>query len=119
MAKASALWKQLRTFALALPEAYEDAPWGDRVVKVRKKIFVFLGDGDAPDSTLGLKLAGESQAAALALPGAAPMRYGLGKSGWVVIALHGSGLAAAVFEDWIAESYGLVAPKKLAAQIRS
>lgn len=115
MPKPSAHWKQLRAFALALPEAYEDSPWGDRVVKVRKKIFVFLGEGLGNDAKLGLKLAGASHPAALALPSAEPMGYGLGKSGWVVIPLHASGLAAAIYTDWIAESYGLVAPKKLAA----
>ena len=36
----------LREFALTLPGAWEDFPWGDTVIKVRKKIFVFLGEGD-------------------------------------------------------------------------
>lgn len=34
---------QLRTYALTFPEAYEDYPWGEMVVKVQKKVFVFLG----------------------------------------------------------------------------
>ena len=50
---ATHLWhaaKALREYALAFPEAWEDFPWGDRVVKVGKKIFVFLGAGaDAAD----------------------------------------------------------------------
>ncbi|HCO04282.1 MAG TPA: dGTPase, partial [Actinobacteria bacterium] len=33
----------VRTFALGLPEAYEDHPWGESVAKVNKKVFVFLG----------------------------------------------------------------------------
>ena len=33
---------ELEEFALSLPEAWVDSPWGDRVVKVAKKIFVFL-----------------------------------------------------------------------------
>src|SRR5690242_9119860 len=33
----------LRAFALGLPEAYEEFPWGECVVKVNKKVFVFLG----------------------------------------------------------------------------
>jgi len=33
----------LRAFALVLPEAEEAFPWGERVVKVNKKVFVFFG----------------------------------------------------------------------------
>src|SRR6266545_2881018 len=33
----------LRDFALGLPGAYEEFPWGECVVKVNKKVFVFLG----------------------------------------------------------------------------
>ena len=33
---------ELRKFALAYPETYEDSPWGERVVKVNKKVFVFF-----------------------------------------------------------------------------
>ena len=35
--------RTLLEYALTLPEAWEDHPWGDSVVKVRKKIFLFLG----------------------------------------------------------------------------
>ena len=41
----------LRIFALGLPGAYEEFPWGESVVKVNKKVFVFLGM--APAVTLG------------------------------------------------------------------
>ena len=34
---------QLRAAALAYPEAAEEFPWGERVIKVRGKIFLFLG----------------------------------------------------------------------------
>ena len=37
---------QLKAFALDLPGAWEDHPWGDTVVKVGKKVFVFLGADD-------------------------------------------------------------------------
>ena len=42
--KSSELMASLKTFALGLPGAWPDNPWGDSVVKVGKKIFVFLGD---------------------------------------------------------------------------
>ena len=35
----------IRKRALSYPEAVEDHPWGDQVIKVRGKIFVFLGAG--------------------------------------------------------------------------
>src|SRR5512132_3134897 len=35
--------RSLRKFALSLPGATEDFPWGERVAKVNGKVFVFLG----------------------------------------------------------------------------
>ena len=58
---------QLREFALGLPEAHEDLPWGERVVKVKKKVFVFLGRDMDAHFGLGVKL-GVSHESALALP---------------------------------------------------
>ena len=34
---------ELRAWSLGFPEAAEEFPWGERVIKVRGKIFVFLG----------------------------------------------------------------------------
>src|SRR5690242_17350125 len=48
---------KLLRFALSLPEAYEDFPWGERVAKVAKKVFVFFGnDGRGADLGLSVKL---------------------------------------------------------------
>ena len=46
MSELSRAVQQLRKFALGYPEAVEDFPWGDRTIKVRGKIFAFLGQGD-------------------------------------------------------------------------
>ena len=35
----------LRRYALGLPGAHEDFPWGESVVKVSKKVFVSLSGG--------------------------------------------------------------------------
>ena len=71
----------LRAFALGFPEAYEDFPWGERVAKVKGRVFVFLGmDGDTLGLTVKLP---QSGMLALGLPFASPTGYGLGKAGWV------------------------------------
>jgi predicted DNA-binding protein (MmcQ/YjbR family) len=99
----------LLAFALSLPEAWEDRPWGDTVAKVRKKIFVFVGS-----EQLTVKL-DEAQEHALSIEGARPTGYGLGKAGWVTVPV--AGVPADVLRDWIEESYRLVAPKRLVAQL--
>jgi predicted DNA-binding protein (MmcQ/YjbR family) len=108
-----ATWKKLRDFALALPEANEEFPWGDRVAKVRKKIFIFLGEGTGDDPRVSLKLAGDAHQHALSLPGVKPTAYNLGKAGWVTIPLAGSGAPPGLLVEWTETSYCLVAPKKL------
>ncbi|MFL6136449.1 MAG: MmcQ/YjbR family DNA-binding protein [Frankiaceae bacterium] len=113
--RGAVLHERLHDRALALPEAHEDHPWGETVVKVGKKVFVFLGtpDGEGPPG-FGVKLA-ESLDQALALPGAAPMGYGLGKAGWVTVRLDGDLPPEGVLLDWVEESYRAVAPKRLVA----
>lgn len=107
----------LRDRALELPEAWEDHPWGETVVKVRKKIFVFLGvdDGSYPPG-IGVKLR-DSLEEALGLPGVTPMGYGLGKAGWVMVSLEGQPAPRDLLLDWVEESYRLVAPKTLVRQL--
>lgn len=109
----------LRDFALGLPEAHEDHPWGETVVKVRKKIFLFLGaDDDGYEPGFGVKLP-TSSGHALAVPGSAPMGYGLGKAGWVTVKLEAELPPVDVLLDWVEESYRAVAPKRLAAALDS
>jgi predicted DNA-binding protein (MmcQ/YjbR family) len=103
---------RLRERALAFPGAWEDHPWGDTVVKVGKKIFVMLGE------SVTLKL-GDAHAAAMSVPGAKPTAYGLGKAGWVTIPLDAGVPPVEVLCDWLEESYRIVAPKKLSAQLDS
>ncbi len=101
-------------FALSLPEAVEEHPWGEDVVKARGKIFVFVG---SPGSRrISVKLA-ESHAHALAIDGAEPTGYGLGKAGWVTVPVRAPGVSIAVLRDWVEESYRIVAPKRLVAEV--
>jgi predicted DNA-binding protein (MmcQ/YjbR family) len=109
--------ERVRAFALSLPGAAEDFPWGERVVKVNRKVFVFLGaDERTGPAGMTVKLV-ESHGHALAIEGAEPTGYGLGRSGWVNVPLHAEGVTLDLLRDWVEESYRIVAPKRLVAEL--
>ena len=108
--------EKVRAFALSLPEASEHHPWGEDVVKVRGKIFVFLGTDASRRMTVKLE---ESHAHALSVEGAVRTGYGLGTSGWVTVPLRATGVTLDVLRDWVEESYRIVAPKRLVAELES
>jgi predicted DNA-binding protein (MmcQ/YjbR family) len=113
------LSRSLRKFALSLPGATEDFPWGERVAKVNGKVFVFLGLDPVPGGEMGFSVKlPDSAEEALELPFTAPTGYGLGKSGWVT-AKFGEKDAPPVglLEEWIRESYRAIAPKKLVTRL--
>jgi len=111
---------ELRCFALDLPGAYEDFPWGDRVAKVGKKIFAFLGaaSGAGERGTgLAVKLR-ESHEEAIAMDFTTPSGYGLGRHGWVNCSFPpGAPVPVELLCDWIDESYRLIAAKRLVAEL--
>jgi len=107
----------IRSFALGLPGAWEDHPWGESVAKVGKKVFAFLGH---PESDFGFSVKlPDSADAVLALPFATPTGYGLGKSGWVSFAFPpGTEIPpVGVLTGWIEESYRAIAGKRLVQQL--
>ncbi|KOV62068.1 dGTPase [Streptomyces sp. MMG1121] len=112
--------EHVREFALRLPGAAEEYPWGETVAKADRKVFVFLGvdDGTHP---LGLTVKLRDEAAhahALTAPRAEPAGYGLGRAGWVHIPLVGAGAPAAeLLCEWVEESYRSIAPKRLIAEL--
>ena len=105
---------KVREFALSLPEATEEHPWGEDVAKVRGKIFVFLGSPGSRRMTVKLE---ESHAHALSIDGAERTGYGLGDSGWVTVPLRAQRVNVALLRDWVEESYRIVAPKRLLAEL--
>ena len=110
--------KQLRDFALRYPDTAEEFPWGERVIKVNKKIFVTFGRPDG-DLSMSMKLP-NSGVAALTLPFAEPTGYGLGKSGWVTARFNSNQKPPVeLLCRWIDESYRAVAPKKLIDRLRA
>ncbi|MBT3164132.1 MmcQ/YjbR family DNA-binding protein [Streptomyces sp. Vc74B-19] len=114
-------WEKVRDWALQLPGATEEHPWGDTVAKVDKKVFVFLGgggDGGHPVAVT-VKLTDETaHAHALACPRAEPAGYGLGRAGWVSVPLEPAGAPAVeLLCDWVEESYRTVATKRRVAEL--
>jgi predicted DNA-binding protein (MmcQ/YjbR family) len=120
MAKSAAARKvqsTLRELALGYPGAKEEFPWGERVVKVNKKVFVFLGRDEGDDFGLSVKLP-HSKEMALLLPFASPTGYGLGKAGWVTASFGPKDAPPLeMLRQWLDESYRAVAPKKLIAAL--
>ena len=114
-AKTRKAWARLHEFALGLPGAWEDHPWGETVIKVpNKKIFVFLGLPESVDPGMGVKLT-ESHEHALSMPGNEPSGYGLGKAGWVRVRFKG--VDVDLLQDWVEESYRNVATKTLIKEL--
>ncbi len=108
--------RTLVRYALGFPEATEEWPWDERVIKVRGKIFAFLG---MVEGTLrvGVKLP-VSHEMALTLPYCVPSGYGLGRAGWVTA--HFSSRRkpdVPLLRSWIEQSYRAVAPRRLAASL--
>ena len=108
--------EKVRAFALSLPEAVEDHPWGEDVAKVRGKVFLFLGSRTSQRITVKLD---ESHRHALSIEGAEPTGYGLGKSGWVTVPLRADGVNLELLRDWVEESYRIVAPTRFVAELDS
>ena len=109
------LSKRLLAFALELPDAWKDEPWGDTVAKVNKKIFAFVGTGDheGHQPSITVKLT-DSHEQAMQIDGAEPTGYGLGRAGWVTVPLA-TAPPVDVLEDWIEESYRFIALKRQVA----
>lgn len=112
----SAPGDRLRAICLALPEAVERETWGAPTYRVRERIFAMERQGDDGRPSLWCKAPPGSQAI---LVGAAPERFFappyVGPKGWVGMRLDGG-------PDWeevaflVRRSYGLTAPKRLAAR---
>jgi predicted DNA-binding protein (MmcQ/YjbR family) len=106
----------LRKRALRYPGVHEDFPWGERALKVNKKVFLFMRY-DASRLSLSVKLPA-SHGAALMFSFAEPTGYGLGKAGWVTANFpRGSRPPVRLLTAWLDESYRAVAPAKLVAAI--
>ena len=101
--------------ALSYPETREDHPWGETAIKVKGKVFLFLGRDGKISFSVKLPVSREF---ALDLPFAEPTHYGLGKHGWVSVTLtRGDELPLEVVKKWIDESFSAVAPKSVVKEL--
>ncbi|MFZ5439944.1 MAG: MmcQ/YjbR family DNA-binding protein [Myxococcota bacterium] len=117
VAKKRSPMAQLREAALSYPGAVEEFPWGESVVKVKGKVFVFLGREGEDAVGCSLKLP-HSAELARTLPFCEPTGYGLGKAGWVTASFPGGkNVPLPLLLQWLDESYRAVAPKKLVATL--
>lgn len=107
----------LRELGLArFPGAHLKSPWpGHSDLAVDDKTFAYLsGPGDPPGMSVKLPLSGPL---ALALQGARPAAYGLGRAGWVSLSFDGHALPPmAQLEAWLEESYRAQASKRRLAE---
>jgi predicted DNA-binding protein (MmcQ/YjbR family) len=127
--------EELKEFALGLPGAYEDTPWGESVARVKKGVFAYFGRSDEqkqrasekkrehigePGSySISVKLP-HSGRKAIASGIGRPSDYGLGAKGWVRLTFPPS--ASLPVDDlgrWIEESYRAVAPPILVKQLEA
>ena len=107
---------EIRKYALRMPEATEDYPWGHRAFRVGRKVFLFLA-WDEGVFSFTAKLP-ESQDMALTLSFAEMTGYGMGRSGWVPARFSGRDeVPVPLLCQWIDESYRTIAPKELAARV--
>lgn len=106
----------LRVLALSYPDVVEEFPWGDRAFKVRKKVFLFMGE-EPSAVTFSVKLP-QTGELALGLPFTEPTHYGLGKHGWVTARVGPEeDVSLDMIASWLDESYRAIAPKKLVARL--
>ena len=109
----------LKKFGLALPGAHSKSPWPEHDdLAVKGKTFAFVSVAGKP-LHVSVKLT-VSREAALMRPDAKPTGYGLGKSGWVSFAFDPAEKPPLdLIKTLVLESYRVVAPKKLVAQLET
>jgi len=118
MSTLQSAYDAVQAAALSYPTAYEEAPWGQRVAKVNKKVFLFAFFEEGR-TRFSMKLPASGEAA-LAHDFAEPMGYGMGRHGWVAFSFGGGDeVPIEALTDWLDESFRAVAPKKLLKAIEA
>ena len=107
---------QIRELALGYPATSEGTSCNKAAFKAGTKSFVFLGETD-DGWNLMVKLSDALSEAEL-LAEQEPDNYSVGKHGWTTLRFDdGKGPAKKLLKAWIDESFRLLAPKKLVAEL--
>lgn len=124
-------WDTVREFALALPAAAEDFPWGETVIKVRRKpgpppwrkdnqgvhgpMFLWMGQRSGPEPAVCIKLTRSYEEAVAVAQASRTTISGLGQWGWLTVRLGAVDVGLAC--DWVEESYRNVAPRRFVTEL--
>lgn len=113
--------RRLAQIAMTLPEAESvvvEGWGGEPTFRVRGKVFIFVSP---PGTTICVKLPREEAEALVdGDDSVVPMRFGLGRHGWIQASLREDEDDEARWQEvaeWVRTSYTLVAPKALAKQL--
>ena len=107
---------RLLAITLKLPGAYEDWPWGSIHCKVDGKIFVGWGRDEAGEMCIGIRTTLDKQAILVDSDKRFSIAKYVGKYGGIDMRLDPKPDWNEV-EDFIVESYRLIAPKKRLAEL--
>lgn len=111
----SKVCSSIRDFAMTFPETTEGTSCVNRAFKAGGKNFVFLGEQDG-ECTVRLKL--DASIPEIEARGQKQEGYEVGTGGWTKIVFDAKKPPAIKdLKVWIAESFMLLAPKKVAAQL--
>ena len=102
---------RLLKLALSYPEAWEDHPWDETVVKVRKKIFVMFSDGEREAWVKSTR--DEQQALVQMDPETFFVPPYVGPRGWVGVRFRT--VDRAEMRELVTEAWRMTAPKRLVA----
>ena len=123
-------WDAVREFALGLPGAAEDFPWGETVIKVPRKpgvppwmkeggvygpMFLWMGRRDAKVPFVCVKLTTSYEEAVAVASAERTTISGLGQWGWLTVRL--AEVDVTLVCDWVEESYRNVAPRRFLAAL--
>ena len=108
--------ERLLQIVLSLPGAYEDRPWGSVHCKVAGKIFVGWGRHDDGEMEIGFRVSPELQSMLVASDPRFKIAKYVGKYGGVDMRIGPKPNWDEV-EQFIVESYRIIAPKKLVKEL--